>query len=69
MAVDHEPRRDSLSGYLTTGHEWNGITELNTPVPRSWKRRLETIASERAISVADLVRLYLRDALYGERSK
>ena len=26
--------RDPQSGYLTTGHEWNGITELNTPVPR-----------------------------------
>ena len=26
--------RDAPSGYLTTGHEWNGITELNTPVPR-----------------------------------
>jgi cytochrome c oxidase cbb3-type subunit 3 len=35
MAVDHEPSRDPLSGYLTTGHEWNGITELNTPVPRA----------------------------------
>ena len=27
-------QRDPHSGYLTTGHEWNGITELNTPVPR-----------------------------------
>jgi cytochrome c oxidase cbb3-type subunit 3 len=27
--------RDPLSGYMTTGHEWNGITELNTPVPRA----------------------------------
>lgn len=26
--------RDPQSGYLTTGHEWNGIKELNTPVPR-----------------------------------
>src|SRR5262252_9243039 len=26
--------RDNYTGYLTTGHEWNGITELNTPVPR-----------------------------------
>lgn len=25
--------RDPHTGYLTTGHEWNGITELNTPVP------------------------------------
>lgn len=26
--------RDPHTGYLTTGHEWNGIIELNTPVPR-----------------------------------
>ena len=26
--------RDPQSGYLMTGHEWNGIKELNTPVPR-----------------------------------
>ena len=26
--------RDPETGYLTTGHEWNGLTELNTPVPR-----------------------------------
>src|SRR5690606_10945615 len=25
--------RDEFSGQLTTGHEWNGIKELNTPVP------------------------------------
>lgn len=34
MSVD-QPDRDSLTGYLTTGHEWNGIKELNTPVPRA----------------------------------
>ncbi|HEY2871389.1 MAG TPA: cytochrome-c oxidase, cbb3-type subunit III [Reyranella sp.] len=28
------PERDPKSGYLITGHEWNGITELNTPVPK-----------------------------------
>ena len=32
MAVEE---RDPHTGYLTTGHEWNGITELNTPVPRA----------------------------------
>ncbi len=32
MAVE-EP--DNHTGYLTTGHEWNGIKELNTPVPRA----------------------------------
>lgn len=26
--------RDPLTGHQTTGHEWNGIIELNTPVPR-----------------------------------
>ncbi|WP_299655748.1 cytochrome-c oxidase, cbb3-type subunit III [uncultured Jannaschia sp.] len=26
--------RDPLTGHETTGHEWNGITELNTRVPR-----------------------------------
>lgn len=26
--------RDPKTGYLMTGHEWNGIKELNTPVPR-----------------------------------
>ncbi|MBN8955438.1 MAG: cytochrome-c oxidase, cbb3-type subunit III [Rhizobiales bacterium] len=26
--------RDPHTGYMTTGHEWNGITELNTPVPK-----------------------------------
>lgn len=25
--------RDPHSGHMTTGHEWNGIKELNTPVP------------------------------------
>src|SRR5262249_37484493 len=30
MALERDPK----SGYLTTGHEWNGIKELNTPVPR-----------------------------------
>ena len=27
--------RDPLTGPQTTGHEWNGITELNTRVPRA----------------------------------
>lgn len=27
---------DSLSGRSTTGHEWDGIKELNTPLPRWW---------------------------------
>jgi cytochrome c oxidase cbb3-type subunit 3 len=27
---------DSVSGTATTGHEWDGIKELNTPLPRWW---------------------------------
>lgn len=29
-----EHDRDHYTGYLTTGHDWNGIKELNTKVPR-----------------------------------
>ena len=34
MATQHEV--DSHSGTPTTGHEWDGIKELNTPMPRWW---------------------------------
>jgi cytochrome c oxidase cbb3-type subunit 3 len=27
---------DAVSGTVTTGHEWDGIKELNTPLPRWW---------------------------------
>jgi cytochrome c oxidase cbb3-type subunit III len=28
--------KDPVSGQYTTGHEWDGIKELNTPMPRWW---------------------------------
>jgi cytochrome c oxidase cbb3-type subunit 3 len=28
--------KDSISGRDTTGHEWDGLHELNTPLPRWW---------------------------------
>ena len=28
------PERDPVTGQITTGHDWNGITELNSPVPK-----------------------------------
>jgi cytochrome c oxidase cbb3-type subunit 3 len=31
-----KPERDAHSGMETTGHEWDGIKELNTPLPRWW---------------------------------
>ena len=30
------PERDSITGTPTTGHEWDGIKELNNPLPRWW---------------------------------
>ncbi len=31
-----KPERDEISGQETTGHEWNGIKELNTPMPKAF---------------------------------
>src|SRR5690242_4395861 len=28
--------KDSISGQDTTGHEWDGVKELNTPLPTWW---------------------------------
>lgn len=39
MADQHtpdEPRFDEATGQYTTGHSWDGIEELNTPMPRWW---------------------------------
>ena len=33
---DPKPTIDDISGTETTGHEWDGIKELNTPMPRWW---------------------------------
>lgn len=33
--TDHS-ETDHISGTATTGHEWDGIKELNTPLPRWW---------------------------------
>lgn len=33
---DHEKEIDEITGTDTTGHEWDGIKELNTPLPRWW---------------------------------
>jgi cytochrome c oxidase cbb3-type subunit 3 len=30
------PERDEITNIDTTGHEWDGIKELNTPLPRWW---------------------------------
>ncbi|WP_286364304.1 cbb3-type cytochrome c oxidase N-terminal domain-containing protein, partial [Azospirillum sp. B4] len=28
--------KDAHTGRETTGHEWDGIKELNTPLPKWW---------------------------------
>ena len=33
---EHGKELDSHTGTETTGHEWDGIKELNTPLPRWW---------------------------------
>ena len=33
---DHKNEIDHLSGVETTGHEWDGLKELNNPLPRWW---------------------------------
>lgn len=35
MADEHK-HIDALTGTATTGHEWDGLRELNTPLPRWW---------------------------------
>jgi len=34
--ADHKSDIDKLTGTATTGHEWDGIRELNNPLPRWW---------------------------------
>lgn len=31
-----QPETDDITGVETTGHEWDGIKELNNPLPRWW---------------------------------
>lgn len=34
--IHHQPEIDKATGTATTGHEWDGIKELETPLPRWW---------------------------------
>ncbi len=34
--ADDKPEVDAFTGTATTGHVWDGIRELNTPLPRWW---------------------------------
>ena len=34
--MSDKPKIDEFSGVETTGHSWDGIEELNTPLPKWW---------------------------------
>jgi len=34
--VPTKVEKDTITGTDTTGHEWDGIKELDTPLPRWW---------------------------------
>lgn len=34
--AEHEKEIDTVTGRSTTGHEWDGLKELNTPLPKWW---------------------------------
>lgn len=36
MSADRNKNIDPVTGVATTGHEWDGIRELNMPLPRWW---------------------------------
>ncbi|MGH1399492.1 MAG: cbb3-type cytochrome c oxidase N-terminal domain-containing protein, partial [Alphaproteobacteria bacterium] len=36
MSDDKKKEIDEVSGVETTGHEWDGLKELNNPLPRWW---------------------------------
>jgi len=36
MSTAHDHEIDAHTGTATTGHEWDGIRELNTPLPKWW---------------------------------
>ena len=36
MKMAENRERDAVSGTETTGHEWDGVRELDTPLPRWW---------------------------------
>jgi cytochrome c oxidase cbb3-type subunit 3 len=34
--VPTKVEKDSVTGHMTTGHEWDGLKELNQPLPKWW---------------------------------
>ncbi len=36
MSEENQNEKDDVTGIETTGHDWDGIKELNSPLPRWW---------------------------------
>ena len=43
--------KDSVTGIMTTGHEWDGLKELNNPLPRWWLYTLYACIAYAAVYV------------------
>ena len=50
-----------------SSEQQSDTVRLQVVVPRVWLERLHELARERAISLSDVVRIFLRDALYPAR--
>ena len=56
MAGHDQHEVDRLTGQATTGHEWDGVKELDTPLPRWWlyifyASIVAAVSKERAASI------------------
>lgn len=49
--------------------ERSDTVRLQVVIPRVWLDRLHELAHERAVSMSDVVRIFLRDALYPRRGE
>lgn len=47
--------------------ERGASVRLQVVIPRVWLERLQELAGERAVSMSDVVRIFLREALYGRK--
>jgi len=52
---------DAATGTATTGHEWDGIKELNTPLPRWWVWAFYATVGVMLLVVAWLVSLRVQN--------